>query len=138
MKVTGLKSDRLYNLKVSDYLIDWNRAREVSRPQALVKQFLYPFWKGCVVLEETRIPASRLRIDLMNLSRRQIVEVSPSSSHSFNRFFHKDRFRLGRAVQRDLDKVAWAERNRFTYVELTEEDIDNLSIALFRERGVEL
>jgi hypothetical protein len=138
MKVTGLKSDRLYNLKVSDYLINWNRAREVSRPQALVKQFLYPFWKGCVVLEEARIPASRCRIDLMNLSRRQIVEVSPSSSHSFSSFFHKNRFKFGAAVQRDLDKVAWAERNRFYYVELGDDDIANLSVKLFKELGIDL
>lgn len=136
MRVTGLKSSRLYTLKISDYLIDWRR--EVSKPQARVKQFLYPYWKTHVVVEELRIPGSRLRVDIINLTRRIAVEVSPSSSHSFNRHFHKNRITFGRAVQRDLDKQAWCEKNNFQYIELNDDDLDNLSKKMFAERGIEL
>lgn len=136
MKVTGLKTDRLYSLKVTAYLVDWDR--QVSKPQARVKEFLHRYWSGHIVGEEVYIPGSRCRLDLVNFTRRIVVEVSPESSHSFNRFFHKDRFRFGRAVQRDLDKQAWSERNGFAYVELTSEDIGDLSVKLFAERGVDL
>lgn len=136
MRVTGLKSDRMYSLKIADYQIDWRR--EVSRPQARVKQFLYPFWKNQIILEEIRIPASRLRIDLMNVTRRIVIEVSPEGSHSYNPFFHKNKMGFGAAVRRDLDKQSWVERNGFKYIELNSEDIDNLSKKLFADRGIEL
>lgn len=136
MKVTGLNTSRLYSLKVADYLIDWKR--EVSRPQALVKQFLYPFWKNGIVLEEVRIPASRLRIDLLHLGKKVAIEVSPSSSHSFNPFFHQNKIKFGQAVKRELDKQRWCETNGFLYIELTDEDLDNLSKKMFAERGLDL
>lgn len=79
-----------------------------------------------------------LRIDLVNISRRIAVEVSPNSSHSFNKFFHRDRMGFGAAVKRDLDKQAWCLKNNFQYISLDEEDIDNLSKKLFADRGIEL
>lgn len=138
MKVTGLHGNRQYRLKEADYLIDWNPVREVSRPQALVKQFLYPYWKAFIVGEEVMIPGSKCRLDIVNFTRRIVVEVSPESSHSFNSFFHGNRVRFGAAVQRDLDKQDWCERNRFAYIELTTDDIANLSAAVFAERGIKL
>jgi hypothetical protein len=136
MKVTGLKSSRPYSLRVSDYLVDWRR--EVSRPQAAVKAFLYPYWRTHITLEEVRIPGSRLRIDLMNLTRRIVIEVFPSSTHSFNKFFHGSKLAFGAAVRRDLDKQAWAERNGFQYIELNDDDIAALSPRLFADRGITL
>lgn len=132
MRVTGLNTKRVYNLDVGDYLIDWKPAREVSAPQARVKDFLYPYWKTQVVTEELRIPGSKLRIDLINWQRRVAIEVSPSSSHSFNKWFHKDRARFSAAVKRDLDKEQWCVSNRLTYIELTDEDIEQLSVAWFK------
>lgn len=139
MKVTGLNG-RIYSLKVADYLIDWQPAREVSAPQAAVKRFLRPFWQGHICTEETTIPGTRMRVDLMNWTRRIAVEVSPSSSHSFNQFFHRNRVRFGAAVKRDLDKGRWATLNRFTFIELTETDIPLLSPQWFRDTydGLEL
>ncbi len=138
MKLTGLKNSRMYNIRLADYAIDWNPPKEVSRPQGLVKQFLCPFWRTHVVAEELKIPASRCRIDLINFTRRIVIEVSPASSHSFNKFFHKNRINFSRAVQRDLDKQSWAERNGFQYIELGSDDIGNLSVKLFEDMGIDL
>ncbi len=140
MKVVGLKSNRVFTIRIADYLVDWKR--EVSKPQARVKQFLYPYWRSCVVLEECPAPGCgstrSLRVDLINLTRRIAVEVSPSSSHSFNKHFHKDRMGFAAAVRRDLDKQEWCLKNNFQYISLDEEDIDNLSKKLFAERGIDL
>lgn len=130
MRVVGLNG-RQYNLKVADYLIDWHPKREVSAPQAEVKRFLYPFWRTAVVTEETRIPGTRMRIDLINWTKRVVIEVSPQSSHSYNSFFHKSRVGFSAAVKRDLDKGRWCEANGFTLCELSEEDIAQLSPAFF-------
>jgi hypothetical protein len=133
MKFKKLNSAREVNVNVSKYLIDWDHA--VSKPQKAVKDFLYPFWKGHIVLEEFRIPGSLLRIDLLNLTRRIAIEVSPSSSHSFNKFFHKDRFRFGRAVGRDLQKRPWCEQNDIQLIEIFDTDIPLLSRKWFKDVG---
>lgn len=122
------------NVNVTDYLINWEPKREVSKPQAAVKAFLRPYWKSHVVLEEFRVPGTRMRIDLLNLTRRLAVEISPSGSHAFNPFFHKDRHKFGRAVARDLSKIDWCAQNGFVLVELGDEDLADLTAEMFFER----
>jgi hypothetical protein len=133
MKVTRLnKPGQLADLKVADYLINWER--KVSGPQMKVKRFLYPYWKTHVVTEELVIPGSRLRVDLINWNRHIAVEVSPSGSHSFNLFFHKHRFGFGAAVGRDLDKAKWLEENHIKLVEVLDADLDTLSPEWFKSK----
>lgn len=131
MKFYCLNSKRQRNVNISRYLIDWERV--VSAPQKQVKDFLRPYWRSAVCVEELLIPGSRLRCDLINLTRRVVVEVSPDGSHSFNQFFHKNRLRFGAAIKRELDKEAWATANGLIYVEIFEEDLDALSPQWFLE-----
>ncbi len=133
MKVKGVNG-RTYSVKVQSYLVNWDR--KVSGPQKRVKDFLRPYWDrvGIVVTEECAIPTGSgrpMRVDLINWNRRIVIEVSPASSHSFNRFFHKTRVGFGAAVGRDLHKAEWAEANGFTYVALDEKDIEQLSPGWF-------
>ena len=87
MKFYSIKGANLVNINITKYLIDWDYV--VSKPQKKVKDFLFPFWKSKVVLEEFKLPSpSRSRVDLINLTDRIAIEVSPSGSHSFNPFFH--------------------------------------------------
>ncbi len=120
-----------YKVAVKDYLIDWNK--KVSKPQKKVKDFLFPFWKNHVCLEEFKIPRTLLRIDLMNLTRRIAVEVSPAATHrQYNKHFHAgNRMNYANTLKRDSMKEEWIKANRFTFIELYDEDIDNLSIELF-------
>ncbi len=131
MRFKKLNSKVEVNVKVTDYLVDWDR--KVSAPQKKVKDFLRPYWKTHVVLEEFRIPGGLRRIDLMSLTRRIAVEVSPETSHSYNEWFHKNRANFAESVKRDLEKAEWAEQNDFTYVSLNEEDIEILSPEFFKE-----
>ena len=126
MKFSSLNNSKiLVNVNISKYLVDWSRT--VSRPQKTVKDFLYPYWQSCVVLEEFRVPRSLLRVDLMCISRKIAVEVSPESSHSFNKFFHKNRVTFGRAVDRDMKKADWLEREGYQLIEVFEDDLKRLS-----------
>ena len=133
MKFSKLNNPKVrVNVNVSKYLVDWDR--RVSGPQFTVKQFLKPYWATSVVCEEMVIPGSRNRVDLINLSRKIAVEVSPDSSHSFNQFFHKDRNTFGRAVGRELSKAKWLEREGFQLVEVFEDDLPLLSVGWFASR----
>lgn len=135
MKVLGLNG-RTYHVKIQDYLIDWNR--KVSGPQKQVKDVLRPYWGrvGVVVTEEMPLPGCGgrpLRMDLMNWNRKLAIEVSPRSSHSFNRFFHGNRVGFGAAVGRDLAKAEWAETNGWTLIELDDAAISAFSAAWVQE-----
>lgn len=120
------------------YLIDWDRA--VSGPQKMVKDFLRPYWERDLVLEEARIPHCLLRLDLMNATRGIVVEVSPVSTHGeLNEFMHGSFSGWQKRLKSDMAKEEWAALNGFTFVELTDPELANLSPALFEERwGVTL
>lgn len=131
MKFINLR-DREINVNISKYNIDWDK--KVSKPQKAVKDFLFPYWKFDHCLEEFRIPNSLLRIDLINVSRQIIVEVSPRQHQKFNSFLHGDRFKFLECLKRDQQKRDFAEKNHYTFVELLEEDLSNLSKTLFLEK----
>ena len=133
MKFTKLNGNNLINLNISKYLVDWDRA--VSKPQKSVKDFLYQYWRNHIVLEELRIPGSLLRIDLCNLSAKVIVEVSPDSVHlSYNAFMHHSRAGFLKKIKADFAKQMWGEKNGFTYIELYDEDIKNISAPYLKEK----
>lgn len=132
MKFFALNSQRQINVNPSKYRIDWDR--KVSGPQKKVKDFLYPYWKNKLILEEFRVPGADMRFDLVNLTDRVIVEVSPNSVHrQFNPFFHKNIFNFKESVKRDFMKREWAEKNKFSFVEIYDEDMPKLSKAWFFE-----
>lgn len=135
MNLVTLKG-RPCRINVMRYKIDWDFV--VSRPQKQVKDFLFQYWKNDLVLEEARIPGSKLRIDLWNVSRSILVEVSPAATHSFNAFFHGSKAGFQASVKRDLDKVAWAEKNNLMLVEIMDQDFP-LTRTFFKDRyGIEL
>lgn len=131
-RVTKLGSDKLVNVNLKKYKIKWDR--KVSAPQKKVKDFLYPYWKYHIIVEEFRIPGSLLRCDLLNLTRKIAVEVSPESVHSeFNKFFHKTRSGFHGVIVRDSKKRDWLLKNNFEYICLNEEDIESLSLSFILE-----
>ena len=131
MKFYAPGSNRQVSVNVNRFLIDWDR--KVSGPQKLVKEFLYPHWRHHVCLEEMTVPCTRWRMDLLNLTRKIAIEVSPGQHQKFNPFFHKDRFKFGASVQRDIKKEEWAVSNGFKFVEIFQEDLDHLSVHWFEE-----
>ena len=134
MKFKKINSGREVNVNVSKYLIDWE-GREISGPQTKVRDFLRPFWKFKTVLSEFVIPGSKQRIDFLNLSDMVAVECSPSSSHSFNSFFHKNREGgFLAALKRDQGKEEWLEENGFVLVTLVDEDLKDLTKERFKTK----
>lgn len=131
MKFYPPNSNRPVNVNVMKYLVDWDRV--VSKPQKQVKDFLFPYWKSHVVLEEFVVPRTRWRMDLINLTRKIAVEVSPDQHQQFNSFFYKNRFEFGAAIQRDIKKEEWAQKNGFLFIEIFAEDIKKLSEEWFKD-----
>ncbi len=120
------------NVNIVPYLVDWTH--KVSAPQKQVKDFLAPFWKADVILEEFMLPGSRLRADLLNISRHLLVEVSPAQHFEFNKHFHKNKVGYLNSIKRDYQKGQWAEANGFRLIEIIQEDLDDLTKKRFKEK----
>lgn len=137
-RVKKFKTGKLVSLNIKRYLIKWDR--KVSGPQKAVKDFLYPYWKYHLVVEEFRIPGSLLRCDLLNLTKKISVEISPESVHgSFNKFFHRSRSGFLASIVRDVKKQEWLTENGFECINLCEEGIEKLSYEFIqKEFGVSI
>lgn len=122
-----------FKWQTSKYIIDWSR--KISKPQDKVTNFLKPYWQSNVVLQEARIPHTLFRVDLVNVTTGVCIEVSPDCYHvNYNEFLHKDRGGFLKKVQGDEKKRAILEKAGYTVVELYDEDIQNLSVELFRDK----
>ena len=129
-----LKSGKEVKFNPNQYrLKDWNKAP--SKPQLAVQKFFQTYWKNDIVLIELRLPKTLMRYDLCNLSRKIIVETSPNKVHlEFNEFFHKTRAGYLKKLKADYEKMELAELNGFKFIELYDEEIDNLSKQMFKEK----
>lgn len=129
---------RQREISITPYRIDWDHV--VSRPQKRIKDFLYPFWRNDTVCEELRLAGTKLRADIVNISRLIMVEVSPLQHQQYNAHFHRSIAGFRASLKRDLAKERWCELNSFTYCELVAEDLNGeLSEQLFLDRfGVTL
>jgi len=128
-----LKSGKEVNFNPIQYkLIDWNKAP--SAPQLKVQKFFYPYWKNDVVLSEMRLPKSLWRYDLVNLSRKIVVETSPDAVHlEYNEFMHGSRAGYSKKIKADYEKMQLAELNGFKFIELNDEHLINLTKTMFKE-----
>lgn len=135
MKFKKLNSDKEVNINVTPYIIKDKKLKNPSKPEQQVLDFLWPYWKYHVLLNQFVVPGSRLRCDLININLRLLIEISPESTHGkFNKFMHSTRMGYLDVIKRDLEKQKWAENNNFQFIELIDEDIENLSKTLFKEK----
>ena len=135
MILKKFKSQKTVNVNLGQYKIDWEH--KVSKPQKTFKDFVFPFWKGHVVLEELLIPGSKNRIDIVNITRGYCIEISPESTHAkFNKFMHGSRAGYLKRIKTDLDKETWCLDNGFEFIEVTDVDLleENLTQEYYEKK----
>lgn len=133
MRVFKYKSKQQILIKTSDYLINWKKAP--SKGQQILQDFLYPYWKYSLILQEMRVPGALWRFDIVNCNKRLIVEYSPVTHHNnYNPFFHKSRLGYLKSLKSDIFKSEWAAENNFKVIEITEDDLDKLSPSYIEEK----
>lgn len=126
MKLYDIKG-RLVNKSVSKYRVDWE-GKCRSNIQFEVKQFFKTFWYGQICYEEFPVYGTRMKVDLINMTKRIAVETQGAQHESFNKFFHNNsRANYLRSITRDYDKIVWLENNNFKILEIFEADLASLS-----------
>jgi hypothetical protein len=135
---------RLYNIygklqakKVSKYLIKWNK-KSRSKIQFKVKDFLKPYWKNHIVYEEFPVYGTKMKVDILNATKKIAIEVQGRQHNEFNKFFHKTRANYLESIKRDHLKRQWLEKNNFKLIEIEEKEIKKLSKTFFESLGMSL
>lgn len=118
------------------YIADWNSATR-SKFQDAAKKFLYNYWKNDCVMEELRIPGTRLTLDFYNHSRKIACEIDGEQHNKFVKHFHGSRVTkwLGQ-VKRDMFKEDFLEANGITLIRI--QSVKELTYEFFLSQGVEL
>ena len=131
---------RLYNIRgklqsksVTKYLIKWNK-KSRSKLQFNVKQFLKQYWENHVVYEEFPVYGTKLKVDLVNATKKIAIEVNGPQHDNFNKFFHgNSRAKYLESIKRDIQKREWLELNDFIIMEIYEKDLKDLSPKYLKE-----
>ena len=131
---------RLYNIRgrqvnknVSRYLIDWDK-KSRSNLQFKVKQFLKPFWEKQIVYEEFPVFGTRMKVDIVNVTKFIAVEVNGQQHGSYNKFFHNSRYGYFQSISRDVKKEEWLEKNGFEVITVEYDEVDFLTEEFIKEK----
>tara|TARA_R100000008_G_scaffold85908_1_gene77117 strand:- start:12806 stop:13225 length:420 start_codon:yes stop_codon:yes gene_type:complete len=125
---------RLVNKNVQKHRIKWDD-KSASKVQFRAKQFFKEYWKSHVVYEEFPVYGTRLRVDLINFTKKIAIEVHGQQHFKFNKFFHSNsRIKFFQSMKRDWEKTEWLELNDIKLVELEEKDVDQLSIDFLEDK----
>lgn len=113
---------KLKDVSISDTKIDWE-GDSLSIFQETVKDFFYPFWKNDIVCEEFRIPATRMSIDILNVTKRMAVEVQGAQHSQYNEFMSGSRAGYLSQLKRDESKRKWCDINQLILIEIHPKDL---------------
>lgn len=122
-----------FKVSLTKYIVKWNSPSK-SAPQFATKKFLHNFWSADIVCEEFKIPGTMLRIDLINFTKKIIVETSGKQHEEFVKFFHGNRVGFLKSIKRDFSKIKWAEINGFKFLEIYDHEAKNLSVDFFEKK----
>jgi hypothetical protein len=131
-------SGRLVNKNVSKYLIDWGK-KSRSKIQFKIKQFLKEYWQNHIVYEEFPVYGTRLKVDILNATKKIAVEVNGNQHTSFNKFFHKTRMNYLLSLKRDHKKLEWLKTNDFELIEIEQKEVPMVNYEFIKDKfGIEI
>ena len=124
---------REINKNVGKYVIDWN-AKCKSKLQFNAKQFFKDHWEYHICFEEFPVYGTRLKVDLLNATKKIAVEVNGPQHTEFVKFFHENPANYLKSIKRDWQKTEWLESNDYTLIEIEKADLNQLSVDYILEK----
>jgi hypothetical protein len=109
-------------LSSKKYKIKWN-AKSASLFQFKVKSFFKDFWLDDEVGEEVLLPNTKLRVDLVNFTRKIAIECNGLFHIQHTPYFQKTKNDFERQVFRDVYKEHLLEINGFQVIEIYEKNL---------------
>jgi hypothetical protein len=124
---------KLVNRNVSKYAIRWDGVSK-SQLQFRTKQFLKPFWIGCICYEEFPVYGSKMKVDLLNATLKIAIEVNGPQHSSFHWFHGNNPSKYLTGFKLDMKKIEWLKKNEFQVIEINFDEVDLLTQAFFLEK----
>jgi len=121
MKWKTLKGN-IRPLNERKYLINWD-GNSLSLFQRKIKNFLKYYWEDDIVGEEVTLPYTRLRVDIMNFTRKIAIECNGKFHVEHTPYWQKDIQAFHRQVSRDVEKETLLELNGFRVIEIYEKNM---------------
>jgi hypothetical protein len=122
---------KLQSKRVTKFLIDWGKPSR-SKIQFKTKQFLKTFWQNQVVYEEFPVYGTKMKVDILNATKKIAVEVQGNQHSSFNKFFHgNSRLKYLQSIKRDVEKAEWLKKNGYILIEIHEKEVKLLNKDFF-------
>lgn len=110
------------HLPEKKYSIDWF-GNSLSVFQKSVKSFFFLHWSEDIVGEEVTLPYTRLRVDLMNFTRKIAIECNGKFHNEHTPYFQKNVGDFWGQVSRDVLKEQLLELNGFRVIEIYEKNM---------------
>ena len=125
---------RLERRNVNKYLIKWDKPSR-SKIQFKVKQFLKKYCRSCVVYEEFPVYGSRMKVDMLNATKKIAIDVNGAQHSNYNKFFHANsRVNYLNSIKRDFKKLEWLEQNNYNLIEINYDEVESLSKDFFKKK----
>lgn len=127
-------SGKLVNKNLNKYIVNWDKPCR-SIVQFKVKQFLKPFWKNYICMEEVPCLGTLLKVDFVNISLKIAIETSGLQHETYNKFFHRNspaNFLHG--IKNDVKKEQWLKINNIKLIIIYENEINLLSKQFFKDK----
>lgn len=118
--ITQNGHSRILNEK--KFLIDWN-GPSLSNFQFKVKQFFKKYWEDDIVGEEVAIPATKLRVDIVNFTKKIAIEANGLFHIEYTPHFQKHPKDFEKQVFRDVYKEYILQKNGFHVIEIYEKNL---------------
>lgn len=104
------------------YRINWN-GPSLSNFQFTVKQFFKKYWEHDVVGEEVRLPDTKLRVDILNFSKKIAIEVNGLFHIEYTPYFQKSEKDFQHQVFKDVYKEHLLQKNGIEVIEIYEKNL---------------
>jgi hypothetical protein len=121
MKWTTLRG-RTLNLNEKKFDILWF-GKSASMFQRNIKMFFFPYWEKDLVGEEVTLPNTKLRVDIINFTRKIAIECNGKFHKEYTSYLHKNLSDFKRQVSRDVLKEHLLEINGFRVIEIYEKNM---------------
>lgn len=121
MNVIGLDG-KTYKFKLHGYS---KKPMNKSKPHLEARALISNIFPQTSVLEEVRIPGTKLRLDFYIPSYGVAVEINGRQHSEYVPHFHETKMNFYKGVSRDRRKVDWCELNQISLIILEYNDREN-------------
>lgn len=116
MKTVKGLNGRNYKWNLSKFNIFNDESRPRSQYHILARKEIKSIYGSYSILEEVRIPSTKLYLDFFVPNLDFVIEVHGEQHYKYIPFFHKNKTGYLKSLKRDNDKIKFCELNNIKVV----------------------